>query len=133
LKCPNLTPLLIRARERGLRLTVDGQDLVYTPRWNMTPEVQAELLKHKPVLVDLLTWRESEAHKLVKDALSYLAEFYHKASSPDCHLGAMLDPEDLINEAFGARDMHLLRVAVRQWVEVGLEAFQGADRDRGAA
>ncbi len=99
----------------------------------MTPELRAQLLKHKLALVNLLIWRESEAHKLVKDALSYLAEFYLEAGSPDCDLGAMLDPEDLINEAFVARDMHLLRVAVRQWVRAGVEAFRGVDWDRGAA
>jgi hypothetical protein len=133
MKGPKLTPLLIRARESGLRLTVDGPDLIYIPRANMTPELRVQLLKHKQALVDLLTWRESEAYKLVKDALSFLAEFYLEAGSSDCDLSAMLAPEEEINQAFASRDMHLLRVAVRGWVEAGLGAFRELERDRGAA
>jgi TubC N-terminal docking domain len=129
----NLTPLLIRVRGSGVTLAVEGDALAVSPRGALTPELRAELVRHKPELLELLAWRERYAYALIKDALAYLAEFYLEAGSPDCDLSAMLAPEEEINEAFASRDMHLLRVAVRGWVEAGLGAFREMEGARGAA
>ncbi len=119
----SLTPLLARAQEAGLKLEAEGPDLVYTPRGNMTPELRAELLEHKPELLELLTWSEPKAHVLLRDALAYLSEF--DIEGLDAH-------EDAVNEAFAARDMFSLRIAVREWVRAGRAMFEAKQRDRGA-
>lgn len=115
----NLTPLLVRVREAGLTLRADRGNLIYRPKDKLTPELREQLLRHKPDLLELLTWRESTAHALLKDAMSYLAEFYVAGSDL-----AALDPhEERIDAAFHDRDMFALRVAVREWKREGVRMF----------
>ncbi len=120
----NLTPLLVRVRDTGLTLRVAVGDLIVWPEARLTPALRAELVKHKPALVELLVWSETEAHKLIKDTLAYLAEFYLEAGSPECELSAMHAPEDRIDEAFVAEDMFALRIAVREWGTAALDALR---------
>ncbi len=54
----NLTPLLIRLRDAGLIVEVEGDALAVWPVRALTPELRAELLEHKPELLELLTWSE---------------------------------------------------------------------------
>lgn len=131
----NLTSLLLRVRDAGMTLRVREETggLVYSPADRLTGELREELVSHKPELLELLAWRESVAHELLQDAMAYLAEFYIEAGSPECELVGLDAYEDAVNEAFAARDMFRLRVAVREWVEAGLVAFRAKDRDRGAA
>ncbi len=116
----NLTPLLVRARDAGLTVRVDAGDLVVTPRAMLTPEIRAELLQHKPELVEALTWSESVAHTLLKDAMAYLAEFFIKSGSQAGCLVALDRHEDAIDAAVAEEDMFALRVAVREWVQAGV-------------
>ncbi len=119
-----LTRLLVRVRDAGLTVQVDDGDLVVWPSRALTPGLQAELLEHKPELLELLTWSESKAHALLKDALAYLAEF---------DIEGLDTYEDAVNEAFAARDMFSLRLAVRGWVRAGVAMFREMERARGAA
>ena len=125
----NLTPLLVRASEAGLRLRADAGDLVAVPRSQLTPKLRSELLAHKPELLEALAWNEAAADALLKDALAYLNEFYVKGGKPDFDLAALHDPEDRINEAFANRDMFALRITVREWVQAGLAAFEAEGKE----
>ena len=119
-----VTRLLLKARDAGLRLEVEDDTLVVSPADKLTLELREELLRHKPELLKALAWRESDAHKLLKDAMAYLSEFY--VDGLDAH-------EDAVNEAFYERDMFALRVAVREWVQARVAMFRTQGRDRGAA
>lgn len=125
MKAANLTPLLIRVRDAGLSVLVDAGDLEVWPVRALTPELKAELLRNKAELVELLTWSESKAHALLRDALAYLSEF-DIVEGLEAH-------EDAVNEAFAARDMFVLRIAVREWAQAGRAMFAGTQVDRGAA
>ena len=120
----NLTPLLVRAHGAGLRLRAETGDLVAFPKALLTPELRSELLTHKPELLEALAWDEATADALLKDALAYLNEFYVKGGKPDFDLEALHNPEDRINEAFANRDMFALLIAVREWVQAVLAAFE---------
>ncbi len=124
MRAASLTPLLLRVRDAGLAVRVDGDDLVVTPRFKLTPEIRADLLRHKPELVELLAWNEKVADDLLKDAFAYLKEFF--IEDPETHM-------DAVNEAFDKRDMFGLRIAVREWVSVRVAMFRATERDRGTA
>lgn len=124
----SLTPLLVRARDAGLTVRADAGDLEVSPAAKLTPEIRAELLRHKPELVELLTWSESAAEDLLKNGLAYATEF-----AVDQDLGAHQDHQDAVNEAYYAQDMFALRVAVREWARACVAAFRAQQRDRGTA
>jgi hypothetical protein len=126
----NLTPLLMQAWDAELHLHTDAGDLVVSPKSRLRPELRSSLRKHKAELLAALAWDEREADALVKDGLACLNEFYVEAGTPDFDLKVLHRSEDRINEAFGRRDMFALRIAVRQFVEAGLAAFEAAS-DRG--
>ena len=132
MKAKTLTAILREAHAAGLtlRATPSGRMAVRADG-SLASELEAKLIEHKAQILELVEWRESEGHKLVQDALAYMNEFYLEAGEPDFRLELLHAPEDLINEAFASRDMHLLRVAVRLWVEAGLAAFEAvAERQR---
>lgn len=130
----SLTPLLIRVRDSGLSLRVREETggLVYSPCSALIPELREELVAHKPELLEILTWRESTAHDLLKNAAAYLAEFYVDRRSPDCDLMDLDSHEEAIDAAIAGQDMFALRVAVREWVLVALAAFKATDCAKGA-
>lgn len=135
MKAANLTRLLIRARDAGLTVQVDkvdNGDLFVWPVRALTPELRAELLRYKPELLKLLTWSESTAHTLLKDAAAYLNEFYLEAG-PECDLVGLDPHEAAIDAAMMESDMFALRCAVREWVRAGVAMFRSKERDRGAA
>lgn len=134
MKRKSLTYLLLKARDEGLSIEVDGGDLAVSPGGRISPELRDELIAHKPELVEYLEWGSDErACQLVRDALEYLAVEYIRAELPDYDSGLLEGPERAIDEAYAARDMFALRVAVREWVRVGVAAFGAKERDRGAA
>jgi hypothetical protein len=124
MSAPPVTRLLLRARDAGITVRVDRGDLVVWPTRALTPELREELLRHKPDLLKALTWRESDAHALLQDAIAYLSEFY---------VGGLDAHEDAVNDAFHERDMFALRIAVREWVQARVAAYKARERDRGAA
>lgn len=120
----SLTPLLIRARDAGLSLGVEDGYVVVSPSARITPELRAEFLRHKPELVELLTWSEPVADALLADAFAYLSEFF--TDDPEAQV-------DAVNEAFASRDMFRLRCAVREWVSARVTMYRAKERDRGTA
>lgn len=129
----SVAPLLLQVRDAGLRLEVEGDALAVSPSDKLTSELREQLLRHKPELLKALTWRESEAHKLLKDATAHLAEFF---IGTGLQTGDLMVPdpfEDRIDAAMVARDMFGLRIAVREWVEAGRREFDSKQTRRGTA
>lgn len=129
----NLTLLLLKARDEGLTLQVDGDDLAVSPGGRISSELRKELVENKAELVELLRWDDGRACDLFRDALAYLAAEYIEAELPAILPDRLDGPEDAIDEAYAASDMFALRIAVREWVAAGIEMFGVRQGDRGAA
>ena len=129
----NVTQVLLRVWDAGLRLRVDGDALEVGPRSRLRPEIEAELLANKAALIEALAWTQEAADTLLADALAYLGEFYVKADKPDCDLTALDELEARVDEAYVEGDMFALRIAVRVWVRAGVELFGKQQVKKGAA
>lgn len=123
----NLTPLLVRVKDAGLTLRADRGNLIYRPKDKLTPELRAELLAHKPELLELLQWNEDVAFALIGDALAYVAQRYRGEDTD-----ALDEPGERIDDAFGVEDMHALRVAVRHYVGTAVRLFRSSHEGRAA-
>jgi hypothetical protein len=79
-------------------------------------------------------WDKNQAFSLIQDALRCLDDpfvQYREYRWYDCALEAAVSAlggsaYDRVNEAYAEEDMTALRVAVRTYVEVGLDAFKRA-------
>ena len=77
-------------------------------------------------------WDENQAFSLIRDALRRLDDHivqYREHRWYDIALKAALSAlgesaHDRVNEAYAEKDMAALRVALRTYVEVGIEAFK---------
>lgn len=114
-----------------VKLRVVGAQLSYSgPEESVTQELLDRIKAHKAELLRLLTWKEDEAYRLIKDALTYLCKRHVEAGKPDFDPVAVNEAYDRVDEACGAEDMAALHHAVRSFVAVGLKEFR---RERGAA
>lgn len=121
---PYLTELLMRAQAAGLVLQAKEDSILVTPKSRLPLELRAKLREHKAELSGYLRWDEAEAYALVKYALAYLAKFYLEAGSLDANTIFPREFEDRIDDAYAREDMFALRIAVREWVEAVLGAFE---------
>ncbi len=133
MRATNVTPVLLRARDAGLTVRVDGDALEVGPRSRLTPEIEAELLANKAALIEALAWTEEAADALLADASAYLNEFYVKADKPDLDLTALDELEARVDVAYAEGDMFTLRIAVRVWVRAGVDLFGTQQAKKGAA
>jgi hypothetical protein len=133
MRATNVIPVLLRARDAGLTVRVDGDSLEVGPRSRLTPEIEAELLANKAVLIEALVWTEQAADALLDDATAYLNEVYVKADKPDCDLTALDELEVHVDLAYAEDNMFALRVAVRAWVRAGVYLFGTQQAKKGAA
>ena len=124
MKSPYLTELLVRAQAAGLMLQAKEDSILVTPKSRLSLELRAELREHKAELSRYLRWDEAEAYALVKDTLAYLAKFYLEAGSPDADIVSLQEFKDRLDDAYTREDMFALRVAVREWIEAALGAFE---------
>ncbi len=124
MRAANLTPLLVRARDAGLSLRAEDGCVVASPRGRLTPELGAEIARHKAGLLAVLRWDEDAAVALLRAAAEYLDDAYLRAGSPDL-------PEDPFLDAHAARDMFAYRIAVREWVQETRAALREIERARG--
>ncbi|MDP9480203.1 MAG: hypothetical protein M3R38_31835 [Actinomycetota bacterium] len=130
----NLTPLLVRARDAGLTLRAEDGYIVATPKARLEPELREEIVRHKAGLLEALVWDEDAAYDLARKALSFLNDSHQRAGAPDDFSLEPLDgPERRINAACEERDMFVLRIAYREWVQAGLEGVKRAQRARDEA
>jgi hypothetical protein len=125
----SLTPLLVRARDVGLNLRAENGYVVVRPKELLTSELRVELRQHRPELLELLAWDEERAFALLQEALRYIAERHWSVGAPDLALDVLDGPEEKINEAYAREDMFALRIAVREWVEAALGAFEATNKD----
>jgi hypothetical protein len=133
MRATNVTPVLLRARDAGLTVRVDGDALEVGPRSRLTPEIEAELLANKAALIEALAWTEEAADALLADATAYLNEFYVKADKPDLALTDLDELEARVDVAYAEDDMFALRIAVRAWVRAGVDLFGMQQAKKGAA
>lgn len=129
--------LLALLRARGIRVEVDGQDLLLRPARMVTPDLLEQVRRLKPDLLQLLrrpvpqcqgcgaevqhhhvrlcqdcTWDEALAERLLRETLRRCAEAYDPAGPP---WPPLPDPEPhdrAINAAWEAMDMAALRRAL---------------------
>ncbi len=120
----DLNKLLVRARSAELTLKAKGDSVLVTPKSKMSPEMRDDLRRVKAELSAYLRWDEEKAFALWKDALSCLAPAYLEAGSPDFDLEVLREPWDRVDDAFARGDMFALRIAVRDWLQAGLRAFE---------
>jgi acetyl-CoA carboxylase carboxyltransferase component len=99
---------------------------VATPRARLTPELGAELARHKAGLLEVLAWDEDAAYDLARKALAYLNESHQRAGAPDFSLEPLDEPERRIDAACEERDMFAYRIATREWVRAGLREIERA-------
>jgi hypothetical protein len=122
--------LLDELTQHGVRLWIEDEHLrCRGPKSVLTPELKLDLERHKSELLDYLKWDSELAYRLLKDALDDLAKDYVRAGKPDYTLDAW-NHSEAIDEAFKAEDMFALRIAIWEWVEEVLQAFEAA-KDRG--
>ena len=122
----NLIPLLVRAHNAGLVLRADSGYIVARPKSRLTPELRSSLQEHKAEIIGLLQWDEQNTQVLLSAAMAYLNETYIQGGSPDFDVEALNDYKDRIEESYALGDMFALRIAVREWVDATIEAFDAA-------
>ena len=120
--------LLVLAHDAGLVLKVDSGYIVAGPKSRLTPELRSSLQEHKAEIIGLLQWDEQKAQVLLSAAMADLNQVYIQGGSPDFDVEALNDYEDRIEETYARGDMFALRIAVREWVEASIKAFDATGR-----
>jgi hypothetical protein len=105
--------VLFRARQLGIELSLDGDNIVARPSGRLEHEIRIAIRKNKPKLVKDL---------LMRDALQFLNEHYVQGANL-----SVLDPhENRINEAYHTAALEEYRAAIREYVRAGLREFRRA-------
>lgn len=126
MRAGNLIPLLLRARDAGLSLRAESGFIVATPKARLTPELGAEIARHKAELLGVLAWDQDAAYALARKALAYLNQCHQRAGAPDFSLEPLDEPERRIDAACEGRDMFAYRIATREFVQAGLREIERA-------
>ena len=111
--------LLERLADAGVRVRVDGEDLVCCPKERLTDQLRDELRRYKSDLLPLLRWSDEEAFELIRECLAYVAARYDGGP-----VDALREPGDEIDQAFKHRDAHGLRVACRRYARAANSLFK---------
>lgn len=104
---------LFRARQLGVELSLDGDNIMARPGGRLEPELRTAIRENKEKLVKDL---------LMRDALRYLNEHYVEGAN----LSALDPHENRINEAYHTAALKEYRAAIREYVRTGLREFQRA-------
>lgn len=102
---------MFEARELGVDLSLEGDDIAAKPASRITPELREAIRTNKELLLKDL---------LLQDALRYMAERYE----PGVNLGVLAPYEDRINELYHhPATLKEYRAEIREYVKAGLREF----------
>jgi hypothetical protein len=105
------TSVLFRAQQLGVKLSLDGDNIVARPAGRLEPELRTAIRENKQKLVKDL---------LIRDALRYLNEHHVEGAN----LSALDPYENRINEAYHTAALEEYRAAIREYVRAGLREFR---------
>ena len=107
------TWVLFRARQLGVELSLDGENIVARLARRLEHELRTAIRENKEKLVKDL---------LMRDALRFLNEHYVQGAN-----FSVLDAqENRINEAYYAAALKEYRAAIREYVKAGIREFRRA-------
>jgi hypothetical protein len=106
----------MRARELGVRLNVAGDRIQCRPASRLTPELRTAIKENKEHLI---------FDVLMQDAVHHLAEHYIEGADLEALSGPV---HDEVCEAYGQKDLARFRAAIREYVKIGLVAFEECEK-----
>lgn len=110
---------LDRLHKAGIRIRVDGDQLIATPKASITAELREEMRSHKSELLTALSWGYTPADLKEMDKL--LRELAHMEGWSDQELDARLSERQRMAPVNVPKTLGALRLAVRaelaQWPE----------------